>query len=157
MKKHRPQITLLAGDALLEETRKVFPFVSLDELSNRIDVLTPRRTRSKEVAYYDRQAYWLIAFDHDAYTVLDASGSPLNSTDAEPLRLMIEKSLALGNYVDLKEEARARQRAEIAMKLVLTSLIRVGGVTLRKSIDGTEEGYSAQEVHDAIEELIRLR
>lgn len=160
LKKHRPHVTLLAGEQLLEETRKIHPFATLDEISGKIDRMTPRRTRAKDIAYYGERIYWLVAFDHDAYTILDNTGDCLTAEDMKPIQDMVDEALSWGSCINLQEEAQARHRTEVAMKIVLTSLMRVRGVTHRKSMDGSgtelDEEYSAADVDQAIENLISL-
>jgi hypothetical protein len=153
LKKHRSDITLLDGDDLLEEVRKIYPFEALRVVSDKLDLFTERRPRLLELAYYDAALYWVVGFDHDTFTLLNPGGDPLTGSESEPIRTLVESTLSLGHFIDLRDEARARRRtAEVEIELIAQVMLDGGG-TDPSVIPEKVPGLTPDEVSRAAREL----
>ena len=115
--------------------------------------LTERQSRVKEVAYYEGHVYWVIGFEHDAYTILNANAELILEQDVKQIREMVEANLPLGKYIDLQEEMKAKLRSIGVVKFVLAELIRKEGAVEVAGLSTNTHGFSQSEIGEAIQTL----
>jgi Restriction endonuclease len=121
LKEHEANIELVTGDDLLALVREVYPLLDLKAVLERTKKATDRVITESDVAYYDGQVYWLLMFEGETYTVLKADGKLLSAEEAAALRPMVETQKPAAKYVNLQEEAQAKERAYAAETAVLSS------------------------------------
>jgi hypothetical protein len=127
LKAQRSDITVIAGETLQRLLEDLYSLKKANEVEALTRQLTDRTIRLLDAAYYDATVYWVVGFQDEQYTLLDASGKALEKERASKLAKLIKKSEALGEYIDLEEEARARETAIEARKHVLQTLIEKDG------------------------------
>ena len=146
---------LVKGDNLLDELKKIYKLCDVEKVNEVLEQFTSRRYRSLEVAYYNRAVYWVIIFEDDTYTVLDAEGKQIEDERLDDLKNMIEASLSAQPYIGLKQEAEAQQRAIQAKKSVLSKLIRSNGKIKTVELISEETfNFNNSEYNQAVEELV---
>jgi hypothetical protein len=151
---NRPNIMLVKGDTLADELKKIFKLCDVERVNEVLGKFTERRYRSVEEAYYDHNAYWVVIFEDDAFTVLDNEGSPLKGERIDILRPMIEGALPVRSYIGLEQEAEAQRRAIQAKKSILAQLIRNNGsIEVSNLAPGDIFNFTESEFREAIKEL----
>lgn len=155
LKLHRHSISLVTGDNLLEQIRKLYNLSTAREINESIRQFTSRQYLSLEIAYYERQVHWIVIFEDGAYTMLGAQGEQIEGSRLEMLKPLVEKSLSIHAYVDLQEEAEARRRATHAKKAVLAQLMVNNGTIDRcQLLSGEEFNFTPADFDKAIGDLI---
>ena len=135
LKARRSNIILLEGDDLVAEVSQLYSLCSLKEVETNLRRFTSRPVREYDVAYYDCKVYRVVIFENDAYTLLDATGQPLNSgIPLTQLREMIDEEFAVKAFVDLPQEAEARRRDTCAQLALLSQLMIDGGATTKSRV-----------------------
>jgi hypothetical protein len=127
LKNHRNDITIIAGEALFQLLEGLYSLQKASEVERLTRQLTDRTIRLLDVAYYDGTIYCVIGFQDEKYTLLDSSGKALARDMANKLAKLIKRSEPLGQYIDLEEEAKAREAAIETRKHVLRILIENEG------------------------------
>ncbi len=94
LKSHRPNITLVDGDILLSEVTKIYNLSNVEKVNETLHQFTKRQYRSLEVAYYQNKIYWLVVFEDDSYTILDAQGALLEGDRVDVLKPLVEDAVA---------------------------------------------------------------
>jgi hypothetical protein len=155
LKIKRPNIMLVKGDLLLDELKKIYELCGVEDVNASLAQFTARRYRTLEVIYYERAVYWVVIFEDDAYTLLDAKGKPVEGELLDPLKTMIENSLSASPHIGLKQEAEAQKRAVQAKKSAVSQLIRNRG-SMKKTALISEDPFifTESEFRQAIESLI---
>ncbi|HEV2913262.1 MAG TPA: hypothetical protein VGX92_08100 [Pyrinomonadaceae bacterium] len=155
LKINRPNIMLVRGDILLDELKKIYKLSDVENVNKVLGQYTSRRYRSLEVAYYERNVYWIIIFEDDAYTILTAEGNQVEGERLDTLKPMIEGALAAQPYIGLKQEAEAQRRGIQAKKSVVSQIIRNNGrMKMSELVSREEFSFTEPEFHQAIDELI---
>jgi hypothetical protein len=155
LKRHDANVELIAGDDLLDLIRHVYPLADLKNVLEGVKKVTDRVSRGNEAIYYDERLYWLILFEHDAYTLLKGNGEPLRGYEVARLQPMIEATLSAKQYVDLEAEAQAKQQACAAETALIGYLMVSGGKASLATIVGKNEALTRQELEKAAERLLR--
>ena len=123
----RNTIELVGEDDIQEFLLEKYKVCSLQQVATGVSRFTERTSTSIELCYYDRNCYWLVAFEKGAYTLFDALGQSLQEEALGDLRGMIETATALDTFVDLQNENAARRRGTFAQKQVLGRLMFLAG------------------------------
>jgi hypothetical protein len=150
LRRRRGNVRLLSGEELLSETSRILGLAGLDTIAANLRRLTERQYLAIVTAYYDGSLFPVPIFEDRSYTILNAQGDPL--PDGErlgKLRSLVEAAIELRSFVDLREEAQARERANLARKIVLTQLMLDDGETTLAHLSAANEGYSIEELRDA--------
>jgi hypothetical protein len=127
LKTSRNDIRIIAGETLFRLLEELYSLKKASEVEALTRQLTDRTIRLLDVAYYDGTVYWVVGFQDEKYVLLDSSGRTLERDKANKLIKLIRKSEALGHYVDLGEEVKARETAIEARKHVLYTLMDKNG------------------------------
>jgi hypothetical protein len=127
LKTHRTDLTIIAGETLFRQLEQLYSLKKANEVEALTRQLTERTIRLLDVAYYDTTVYWVVGFQEEKYALLDSSGKTLERDKATKLAKLIKKSEALGQYIDLEEEAKARETAIEARKHILYTLFDKNG------------------------------
>lgn len=157
LKKHDANVELITGDDLLDLVRQVYSLSDLKSILDHLNTVTDRVCRRSEVAYYEEQVYWLLLFEHEAYTVLKADGKPLSGEEVANLGQTIESTLPVKQYVNLQEEAQARQRALDAEARLVAYLMENGGCATLATLIQRNKESTPQETEAAAENLLSQR
>jgi hypothetical protein len=147
-------IELISGDDLLALVRGVHPHLERKAVLEVARQATERVVTGSDVAYYDGRVYWLLLFEHETYTLLQADGKPLTADEEAVLRPMIEASQALTAYVNLQEEAQAKERARAAETGVVARLMLAGGKAAPATITQHEQQDASADLGAAAERLL---
>lgn len=140
LKAHDARIELVTGDDLFALVRQIHPIVDLRAVLERANNLTDRTIVGSDIVYYENQVYWFVLFEHDTYTVLKADGKDLTDDDANVLRPMVEATLPVATYINLQDEAQAKERARAADTAVIARLMVLGGkASVKAIIDGSPQ------------------
>jgi hypothetical protein len=128
-----------SADALQRNNIRLVGSITLiDYLAKSYGLLTERRLQSYlmriglgylsvDLAYYHRRVYWVVSYEGGKYTTLAAD---INYPDEETLSLikpLVEQSLEVGTFIDLRKEEAARQARMIARKLIMAAAMLGGG------------------------------
>jgi hypothetical protein len=122
---------------------------------------TGRTHLGVDLAYYERRLYWVITYEGSKYTVLDANFSNPDDSTLDCLKPMIESTLDVGAFVDLREEEAMRKARLLARKVVISAVMLGDGAVPEKSIaDGLgpyklEGQISPEYVHEAAAGLVK--
>jgi hypothetical protein len=108
LRQSRTDITLVTSDDLIDLVMQVHPLVGLQEIGSRIAQLSSRQFQTIQIAYYEQRVYWIVVFENETYTLLNANGSSLTDDQIDKLRPMVEEVVVANRYCDLSEEAKAR-------------------------------------------------
>lgn len=155
LKMKRPNIMLVKGDVLLDELKKLHDLCDVEDVNSSLARFTARRYRNLEVIYYDRAVYWIVIFEDDAYTILEADGSPLETHSLEVLKPMIEDTLSAKPHIGLKQEAEAQRRAIQAKKSVIAQVIGNNGSIKKSALHPSDAfGFTETEFDQAIQALV---
>jgi Restriction endonuclease len=152
LKARRSDITIIAGEALFHLLEELYSLKKASEIEALTRQLTDRTIRLLDVVYYDANVYWVVGFQDEKYALLDSSGKTLEREKANKLTKLIKKSEALGQYIDLEEEARARETALEARKHVLQTLIEKDGSAPAEELTASSD-LAPEIVHAGIEYL----
>ncbi|HLN33597.1 MAG TPA: hypothetical protein VK395_38075 [Gemmataceae bacterium] len=154
LKARRAKVELVTADDLLTELSKVYPLVDFKILREKLNKATDRVYQLEEVAYYADQLYRVIFFEHGAYTIIKANGEEPTQEEVAELRPMIEEAYAVMDYIDLKEEARAKKRAvEVEIALIGWLMLAGGKATIADLKPLERAGVSEQELAEAVDSL----
>jgi hypothetical protein len=129
LKNHRNTITLVVGQRLSELLAEIYEICSLDQISNSVQRFTKRHFLELEIAYYNRNAYWVVTFEEEAYTILTAKGEPYTGAQLETLKNLLNSAISAKTFVDLNGEAEAQRRRMFTQKMVLTQIMVDDGST----------------------------
>lgn len=132
----RSNIELVGETDINEFLLEEYSVCSLSEVAAMVARSTQRTASSLELCYYARRCYWLVAFEKGAYTLFDATGDPLRGDALGDVRELVETITALDKFVDLQEEAEARQRSRLTQKEVLARLMLWGGAADEEQLFG---------------------
>lgn len=155
LKARRQNIKLIEGDTLTNEITRMYDLCGIEKVNDTLRRHTDRQYRTLEVAYYDLAVYRIVIFEHDAYTILNAQGEPLEDERAEALKPLVEAALSTHTFISLREEAEARRRAEQAQKSVLAQLIIKGDSLNTSELEGGEVfSFTMPEFEQAVENLV---
>lgn len=158
LKINRPNITLVKGDNLLDEIKKIYNVCDVEKVNEVLNQFTSRRYKNLEVAYYERNVYWIITFEDDTYTILTGKGNQIVEKQLEDLKELIETTVSARPYIGLMQEAEALNRTIQAQKSVISQLIRNNGsIKIGDLISDTPFDFSTPEFNQAINELTEKR
>jgi hypothetical protein len=153
LKKHEANIELITGDDLLDLIRKVYSLADLKLILDAVKPLTDRVCRETEVVYYAEQVYWLLLFEGESYTVLRGDGKAVTVGEVAGLGPMIEATVSAKHFVNLEEEAQAKERARAAETAVVACLMLAGGTGTVASMAKPADGPTQEEMEGAAERL----
>ena len=155
LRKTKPNINLVTGDALLTAVTSIYSLCNVGIVRETLEKFTNRQYRALEMTYYNRNLYWVVIFQDDAYTIMDSAGSPLETAPLGELRTLVETVLPIRPYVALKEEAEAQRRKLQSMKSVIAQLITNGGkIKLSDLKSGPPFSFGEAELQIAAKELV---
>ncbi|WP_391558933.1 restriction endonuclease [Robertmurraya sp.] len=154
---NRTNINLVTGERILSIASDIYGLCSMEKITEVIGKFTPKIIKHLEVGYYNNQVFWVTIFGDDTYTVLDESGNFL-SGDITILCDMLQKTLPVKIFIDLKTEIEAQERAILGKKIILWSLILDDNreTNFEKTIDiatKLEESFEEPELKEAAHEL----
>jgi hypothetical protein len=127
LKRERPGIELVTGDALIHLLMKAFDIIPPAEVISRVCSRTLRQFTRLSLCYYEQRIYWLIEFDGQKYSLLSGQGTILGANNSSAVQALLSSNIAVGEFIDLQAEAEALRRARGAEKVVLTALMLLGG------------------------------
>jgi hypothetical protein len=128
--------------------------VDFKQIREDLTKATDRVYQREEVAYYQDRVYRLIIFEHGAYTILKANGESATAEHVADLRPLVEEALAVMEHIDLREEARAKQRAIEVETALIDRLMLAGGTgTLASLMQMQVQQISEDELRGAAERL----
>lgn len=154
LKLSRPNISLVKGENLSDELKKIYRLCDAEKVSEVLEQFTNRRYRTLEIAYYERAVYWVVVFEDDAYTILDAEGNEVPAARLDELKEMVEAALSAEHYVVLAQEAAAHERSVQVKKSVVFQLIKNNGRIKKTDLtSGETVNFTEAEFEAAISDL----
>lgn len=153
VKQRRSDIMMVTGAELRSTVEEIFGAANLDHLTEIVRRSTSRSVRHVEEAYYDGRVYWVVAFEDDAFTMVQANGSSLSPEEVDRLVPMVAATLDVAQYVDLEEEAAALVRRGLISKAVLASLLRDAGVPTPDDLINTVANVGPRDISQATADL----
>lgn len=152
--KHRNNVSLISGESLNEVVSKLYNLIEGNAIHRIVSQYTDRIIRMMDICYFDNSIYWVIAFNHDEYTVFNSNRSFLTLDVANTICPLLENSNALGKYVNLEEENQAKERAIHIQKAILTELMLKDGCIKKESLKSTIQ-CTDHEFEKALFELLK--
>lgn len=125
------KVDLIAAAKIEDFLRSKYKIKNLRETVNDLAPLTTREVVSLDLCYYDNRCYQLVRFGN-TYSLLAARGEPLTGQSLEDVKKLLESTdeVNIGEltFIDLQEEAEAKERSLLVQKHVLARLMLYSGV-----------------------------
>ena len=154
IKGQKSSITLVNGEVLLKRVSDIYNLCNLETIVNSVRRFTQRQIRSVEIAYYDERVFWVIIFEKDIYTFLNANSELIERELTETLKDLAKSGLPAMTYIDLREEAEAHIRAIRARKAVLSELMLSNGLISYSTLLANNQDFSEAEIRHIIKVFV---
>ncbi len=129
-------IELLEGTALELELHHICELCDLRTAAQNAAHYTARPVRRLEPFYYEGQAGWLITFDNDFYSLLNARGLPLCAgQERDALAQLIQNSHSVKQLVDLQAEIEAVECRLRAQMFLLSKMMQSEGTIALNQVE----------------------
>ncbi|MGE5612530.1 MAG: hypothetical protein ACM359_24995, partial [Bacillota bacterium] len=143
-------ISLIQGDDLLGVIRQFHSLVPLDQIAQLIKRLVERPYKDLDVAYYDKQFFWVAVFGNGEYALLRNDGGPVDEAVTLQIKPLIETELDAHKYLNIHEVAKAMAAKREIMSLVLGVLVANGGAAPLETVSVELKEHIASELEGAI-------
>lgn len=128
LREHKENIELIGETDIEDFLRKEYSVTSIQEVVEMLGSFTTRTVTFIELCYYQQVCYWMITFDKGIYTLLDATGQPLQGDMLQDIQYLIELITSQNTFVDLYAEVEAKLRSLQVQKHILSRLMSYNGV-----------------------------
>lgn len=154
LKGHRENVTLVSGVELLDLAREKYGLCDLNRVYDSVRKHTTRHYRDVEVAYYEGEVYYVVVFEDDSYTLLRSSGDVFESGCSEIIRKLVEAVMPVVEYIDLQQEAEARQREIVVKKAILSEMMVNDGTLCIGPLPSSYGDYTQEEIQSGVRQLL---
>jgi hypothetical protein len=124
----KSNVQILNGDNIIEIIKPQYHLCSAEKVSQNIQTHTSRMIKSIDIAYYQKELFWVVAFEKGEYSLLSESGYALVGDKQNEITKLVEKNTAFFAFIDLFAEAEAQRQTVILQKVMLAAMVARNGV-----------------------------
>lgn len=122
-----PKVTILEESDIIDIVGVRFGLMPIEFLLDTVRKLTQRPVKSADVAYFNDELFWVVAYERGEFSVLSAAAEPLIGRKLSEISELVIATTSHDKLIDILTEADAQRATASLEKEILAAIVSRGG------------------------------